>query len=47
MIHVGLLMIFHNHRHNHFHSWFSWTLIVGQVSRELSISSRDSDPQPS
>ena len=29
MIHVGLHVIFHNHRHNHFRSWFSWALILG------------------
>jgi hypothetical protein len=29
MVHVGLHVVFHNHRHNHFRSWFSWALILG------------------
>ena len=29
IVHVGLHMIFRNHRHNQFQSWFSWALILG------------------
>lgn len=29
IMHVALHMVFRNHPHNHFHSWFSWTLILG------------------
>ncbi|GAC1554295.1 MAG: hypothetical protein NVS2B7_30240 [Herpetosiphon sp.] len=29
ILHVGLHVVFRNHRHNHFRSWFSWALILG------------------
>ena len=29
VVHIGLHVIFRNHHHNHFRSWFSWALILG------------------